>query len=221
MLGVGGRYAIKKPTVQVLNADVETVELSERLAESETPETDPDLVYQPSGIVHRYSRLSDKTKIVLVVAVLLIAGGVALSLHQRANNIAKSQASADVKIQEKILSANPIMAPNPTGSTPLEINLYACGQAQTSITSIAKQVGQIKTIDDAINEFEAVSTSMTEISKYVTAPLKIPIDNLALTSHEAALSLHKNAVWQKTANTVLVAAIADFSNTCKALNSQG
>ena len=62
---------------------------------------------------------------------------------------------------------------------------------------------------------------MTEISKYVTSPLKISIDNLALASHEAAPLLHKNVIWEKSANAGLVVAVSDFSNTCKLLNSQG
>ena len=191
------------------------------MTEAEENPLDENVIYNPPGIVHRYSRLSEKIKVILVVVVLLAGGGVALSLHLRANKNAQVQAVLDVKTQKQMLKAFPIIPPDTTGSTPLQIDLFACSQARTSISSIAKPVAQLKTLDDAINELEAISAAITEIDKYALPPLKIPLENLVVTSHLAALSLHKNAIWQQTANTALEAAISDFLTTCKALHSQG
>ena len=209
ILGGGGAYATKKPKVPSITPSTETNEPVNAVADSEIAPSDPNSVYIPTGFVHRFSRLTTRAKVLSITAALLIAGVTGFALHEKANNTAKLIIASN-QAQLKFIKSL-------TGKTPNQVNTIACTNAISSMARIAKGGSKGKTVGDGINEYNAISSSLSQISEYALPPLLIPIKNLALSSQEVATALDGNNAAQQAAGTILIASIKDFDATCTTL----
>lgn len=209
MLGGGGAYA--RTTQKQSNLEPSAVAMVERELPLE-PELSPvesETVYHPPGIVNRFSRLSAKGKVLTLFIVLMLISGVGLFLHIKANNQAKALEASNTAQQQLLNSL--------IGKTPTEINTIACRNGISSIDSNTKGGSKGKTVADGIRIFNAISDSFTGISQYAVEPLLTPVNNLALTSREAATSLDQNTAAQDAAGTALIASMKDFAAVCTTL----
>ncbi len=203
ILGGGGAYASSKNKNQ---ANLSSTKLTQTESAPQGSENSPDI---SQSFYNRFLLLTIKTKILSIALIFLILIAIGVTLQYRSSNEAKSAIAVNVA-KEHLLNSL-------IGKTPTEINLVACTQAYQSVDKNTRGGSKGKTVGDTIIIFNSISADMTEISKYAVTDLKIPIANLAVTAHEAALSLDKDTTAQNVAAYVFTAAVQDLTSACSSI----